>query len=327
MVLAFVITGCLTVISSLGSLRLQRIIERRQPSQPCENDAEPHDAFSAEFWARVLEEFLIQLSDQQLLLGLVVLVCAFTQYYRTALGGNDNFWHAADVACFSMLSHAATVLALRAFFRANKKLAAVRIFLMITIFALWATIGYYMIHPDGPHHKTKPIIRFWRGATYIEFVGITWAYILTCAPIFVSNEAIAVGRAISSNNSEKFGESLRIWQRKCIRASRRWYNPISLLELPSFIVMRLLFSLEEHAKWKRHALGVIYSVFFSRTGTAVVLFVLWLFTLSALGVGFISDGRALSWDFGQRLSLSMVALPLHSLVLTMIPSTSQFNVP
>ena len=156
----------------------------------------------------------------------MVLVCAFVEYYRTSLGGNDNLWHAADVACFSMVSHAATVLALRAFFRENKTLAAVRVSLMITVFALRATIGYHMLHTDGPHHMSKPIFRFWQGATYIEFVGLIWAYILTCVPIFIFKEAVAVGRAKSSNDNLGLGESLRIWERQCMSSARKWYNPI-----------------------------------------------------------------------------------------------------
>lgn len=300
------------MISSLESLRQQRITDRRQPSHLRENDAESHDTLSVELWTQALEEFLIQLSDQQLFLGLVVLVCAFAVYFRTALGGNDNLWHAADVACFSMFSHAATVLALRTFFREHKKLAAVRVLLMITVFALWATIGHYMLHPGGPYHKAKSIVLFWRGATYIEFIGVTWAYTLTSVPIFISNEAIAVGRAISSNDNRRLGESLRIWEQKCVLSSRKWYNPVSWLRVPRFMVVRLLFSLEGDSKWKKYVLSIIFSTCFSQSGTAVILCALWLFTLSALVVGFIPNMGELGWDFGQLLSLAMVILPLQS---------------
>jgi len=107
------------------------------------------------FWTHVLEAFLIQLPDQQLLLGLLVLICSIVEYYRSSPGGNDNLWHAADVACFSMFSHDAAVLAPRGFLHENKKLAAARVWLMIVVFVLWATIGYYILHPSRPYHKTK----------------------------------------------------------------------------------------------------------------------------------------------------------------------------
>jgi hypothetical protein len=161
------------VISSLASLLYQRTVERQKLAQRHDNNAETPDTLSTEVWTHVLEDFLIQLLDQQLLLGLVVLVCAFVVYFRKALGGNNNLWHAADIASFSMFSHAATVLALRTYFRKHKKLAAIRVFLMMSVFALWATVGYYILHPDGPYHKLTPIVRFWQAATYFEFLGIS----------------------------------------------------------------------------------------------------------------------------------------------------------
>jgi len=314
------------VLSSFVSLGLQRRIEQKDSSQLHESNTEPHSTFSENFWTHVLEDFLIQLSDQQLLLGLVVLVCAFAEYYRSSLGGNDNLWHAADVACFSMSSHAATMLALRVFFREHKKLAAARVSLMIVVFGLWSTIGYYMLHPGGPYQKTMPIVRFWHGATYIEFIGVSWAYTLTCVPIFISNEAIAVGRAVSANDRHRLGESLKIWEEKCMLSSRRWYNIVSLLKLPRSIVIGLLSSLKEGPKWKTYVLSIIFGIFFSRGCTGVVLSVLWLFTLSALGVSYSSSKRGMSWDFGQLLSLAMLLLPLQSFP-SAIASTFQFYIP
>jgi len=83
---------------------------------------------------------VLQLSDQQLLVGLVVLVCTFAKYFWEAVNhGNDNLWHSADIACFSRFSHAATVLALQQHFRENQRLAAIRVSLMIAVFALWMT--------------------------------------------------------------------------------------------------------------------------------------------------------------------------------------------
>jgi hypothetical protein len=285
-----------------------------------------HKSTSASFWTQVLDDFLIQLSDQQLLLGLVVLICAFAKYFRSRLGGNDNLWHAADVACFSMFSHAATLLALREFFRQRRKLAAARVSLMMVVFALWATIGYYMLHPAGPRHKTKPIVRFWHGATYIEFLGVSWAYILTCVPIFISDEATAVCKAISSDDMLRFGESLIISEKSCMSSSRKWYNPVALLDLPRSVVIRLLFSVKVSSKWKASVLGIIFSIFFSRRCTGIVLFILWSFSLSALGVGFHSSKGGMNWDFGQALSLAMVFLPLQSLPST-IASTLHFDIP
>jgi hypothetical protein len=305
--LSFIITGVFTVVASFMSLRLQR----KKSSQLHETSVESNGTSSVNVRNHVLELFL----------GLVVLVCGFAEYYRSALGGNDNFWHVADVACFSMFSHAATLLALRAFFREHKKLAYARVSFMIVVFGLWATIGYYMLHRSGPYYKTPPIVRFWHGATYFEYFGVFWAYILTCVPIFISNEAIGVGRAISSNDTCGLGGRLRIWKEKCILSSPKWCNPVSLLTL---LVIRILFSFDKGPKCMAYALSITFRVLFSRNGIGVMLFILWLFTLSALGVAFFTGKKGMAWDFGQLLSLAMVVLPLQS-IPSAIASTLQFD--
>jgi hypothetical protein len=55
-----------------------------------------------------------------------------------------------------------------------------------------------------------------------------------------------------------------------------------------------------------------------------MLFILWLFTLSALGVAFFTGKKGMAWDFGQLLSLAMVVLPLQS-IPSAIASTLQFD--
>jgi hypothetical protein len=279
-VLAFVIAGVLTVSSSSVSLLLQRRSRRKSSLQPHESNIEHHSTFSSDFWAHVIEEFLIQLSDQQLFLGLVVLICAFVKYYRSALGGNDNLWHAGDVACFSMASHAITLLALREFFRENKILASIRVSLMVIVFGLWTKIGYLMLRPDGPHYKAPPIVYYFQIATYIEFFGIPWVYTLTCVPLFISNEALNVGKAISSYDIHGLGESLKIWEEKYTSSNQRCHNLVTLLNLLRSIVIKFLISLNEGPKWKTRILSTIFNIFFSRVCRAVVLCLFWLLTLN-----------------------------------------------
>lgn len=312
--------GVLTAISSIESLRLQCRAERRESSQLHEREAS-NNTSSVDFRTQMLEDVLIQLSDQQLLLGLVVLICAFAEYYRSALGGNDNLWHAADVACFSMFSHAATLLALQAFFREHRRLATMKVSLMVVVFALWAVIGYYMLHPSGPYHKTMPVVRFWHGAIYIEFIGVSWAYTMTCVPVFISDEAIAIGRAISSNNNSGLIESLKLWEDKCLSSSRRWYNP---LQRPPSVVFKILSSFTKGPKWKTSVLRIAFSILFSRCCIEIILLILWLFTFSALVFSFVTNKNRRVWDFGQSLSLATAFLPLQSLPST-IASKFQFK--
>jgi hypothetical protein len=58
------------------------------------------------------------------------------------------------------------------------------------------------------------------------------------------------------------GESLRIWEKKFIPSSRKWYNPVTVLKPPYFIVIRLLFGLKEGPKWKTNVFASFLAIFF-----------------------------------------------------------------
>jgi hypothetical protein len=204
-------------------------------------------------------------------------------------------------------------LALGVFSRENRILACVRVSLMIVIFALWARIGYLMLYPDGRYHKALPIVRYFQSATYIEFFGIPWVYTLTCAPLFISSEALAVGKAISSYNTHRLRESLRIWEEKCTSSSPRCYKLITLLNLLQSIFIELLISLNKGPKWKTYILSTVFNISFSWACTALVLSFLWLLTFTSLAAGFFASKSGMGWDFGQLLSLAMVLLSLQSI--------------
>jgi hypothetical protein len=143
---------------------------------------------------------------------------------------------------------------------------------------------------------------------------------LTCLPLFLSNEATAVRRAISSNDTSRIGESLRMWEEKCTPSSPIWSSPISLLKLPGFIIVNTLFSLSKGSKRKTYVLSLVFRILFSLGGIGVALFILWSVTLSAMVVGYFTSKSGMGWDFGQRLSLATVFLPLQSL-LSAVAST------
>ncbi|RDW57062.1 hypothetical protein BP6252_13877 [Coleophoma cylindrospora] len=308
--LAFVLAGAMTMVASIMSLVLQYKRDRQDSIPICQNNPMSGKVLPIDFWIHVWEEFLLQFSDQQLLLGLIVLVCAFLEYFHSSLGGNDNFWLAADVACFSMFNHALTMLALLTFFRKHKRLAVLRIFFMMVVFGLWATIEFYELYPSGPYHKPIRLVRFWHSATYIEYFGVSWTYVFTCFPVFISKEAITVGRAICSKDANKLREGLKVWKEKHTSSSRRWYTLLPN-EFRSTLV-RLLFRLENSSKRKRDTISILYVLFLSKTGTGVILSTLWFFTISALGVAFFSSTGIDSWDYGQAPSLTTALLPVQS---------------
>ena len=185
---------------------------------------------------------------------------------------------------------------------------------MMVVFALWAVIGYYELRPDGSYHKPIPIVSFWHGATCIEFIGTFWAYVLTCFPIFISDEAIAVGRALSSSDEPALRESLRLWEKRCLVPSQKWCSPASLINMFRRISVEFLIYVADGARWNKYILRVTFSVLCSRQTIRVLLSGMWVFTLSALSVGYFTSSHGMDWNFGQLLSLAMVILPVQSFI-------------
>ena len=115
--------------------------------------------------------------------------------------GGNNLWNAADVVCFSCMTHGATLLTLRDYFRRHRILALCRVCAMYSIYILFLVIIVQILKPD---HKKNPrptlpsrIGHFWHAASYIEAIGIFWMYVITCIPIFMSDEATRVRVAIA----------------------------------------------------------------------------------------------------------------------------------
>ncbi|KAF4282729.1 hypothetical protein KXX16_000818 [Aspergillus fumigatus] len=92
---------------------------------------------SNKFWIRVLTALVHQLSDQQLVTELLLLVCGYAQYWRSSVHhGANNLRTVTNVVCYSSFTHAATLLSLRPYFQRHRKLATLRAFTMYIIYSL-----------------------------------------------------------------------------------------------------------------------------------------------------------------------------------------------
>ncbi|RHZ70205.1 hypothetical protein CDV55_107497 [Aspergillus turcosus] len=331
----FILTGILTFIASYAVLYL-----RRRGPYPSASPIHQQQCgklgrlrHSNKFWIRVLTAFVLQLSDQQLVTGLLLLVCGYAQYWGSSvLHGANNLWTVTDVVCYSSFTHAATMLSLRPYFQRHRKLATARVVIMYIIYGLWLVVVVRILSPNKPKDSEKlPSVasKFWHAATVIEVIGIMWIYLLTYLPVFLSEEAAEVrtivGRVSPSAQDIVFirewlalvkplshsGDSGSIWYR---------YNPYVLAKRCLFKTA-VAFSegyVETDSKLTRWILCLMAEVIFPWSMAGVWLALLWAFSLGALIYSLLQNGLTSSWDFGQLLPVFMILLPIVSLITSIV---------
>ncbi|KAG2001108.1 hypothetical protein GB937_010496 [Aspergillus fischeri] len=335
----FILTGTLTFVASYAVLYLRRRGPSPSASTIHEEQYGKHRTLnhSDKFWIRVLTAFVLQLSDQQLVTGLLLLVCGYAQYWRSSVHhGANNLWTVTDVVCYSSFTHAATLLSLRPYFQRHRKLATLRVVIMYIIYGLWLVVAVRILSPNKPKDSEKLsslASKFWHAATVIEAISIMWIYLLTYLPVFLSEQAMEVrtivGRVSPSAQDIVFirewlalvkplshsGASDSIWHR---------YNPYVIAK-PCLFKTAVAFSeryVETDSKLTRWILSLIAEVIFPWRMAGVWLALLWAFSLGALIYSLLQNGLTSSWDFGQLLPVFMTLLPIVSLVTSIIGDRS-----
>ncbi len=83
----------------------------------------------------VLVAFVFDLSDQQLITGLLVIILSYPKYFysNTYVG----LWNLDLVRFFSIIAHFAIILTIRRMLRHNFQLAVTRMILAFVTFVLW----------------------------------------------------------------------------------------------------------------------------------------------------------------------------------------------
>lgn len=79
-----------------------------------------------QFWINIVSTLLVGLSDQQVLMGALLLIIIVA-----TKGASFSMYFAQFISFFTLITHAATVVAMRPYFRKFKKLAAIRIGVML----------------------------------------------------------------------------------------------------------------------------------------------------------------------------------------------------
>ena len=273
-------------------------------------------------------QFVIELSDQQLLLGFLLIVCAYIQYWSSAVVfGTDNLWTAGDIVAFSIFTHAATLLSLRSHFRHHRKLASARVILMFVVFVLWFIVAAMELSPNKPTGSTKKammLAHFWHAAIIIEALGIMWIYLIVYLPLFISEEASIVRSIIAERDESRF-ELIRAWmlQHKrrrssgtSIRSGWRLYNPYVIVRshITDLAVRFGEIYILPTSTARRWFLWSVAEIFFPWYIATIATTLMWMFSLAALIVSLVQSGLASeSWKFGQLLPAVLVLLPFSSL--------------
>jgi len=328
------LSGALTLGLSLILFRLHR--QKGQQKEATRNVGPPN------FWIPALEAFVLALSDQQLITGALLLLCGYGKYWASSVRcGGNNLWVAADIVCFSSVTHAATLLALRDYFRRHRTLATCRVCAMYIIYAFWLVVVVHIIKPNRSK-TTRPRLPnamsdFWHAAAYIEAIGVMYAYLLTYLPIFLSQEAADVRRTIASGSMEDHTAAHEAWgryrntrpegQTGCPSGSQPLTRRLSstVTRLNPYKRLRhtltdLAFNLSEHylltpnRSLRRRLLRYLAEVLFPWSTTPYLLAVLWLFGLSFMSLNLHQNGDAGRWSLGQLLPPFLVLLPLLTLL-------------
>ena len=287
----------------------------------------PKDAIG--LWIDNLEPLVLALSDQQLLTGLLLLVCAYGKYWQFSVHcGGNNLWNAADVVCFSSLTHAATLLTLRSYFRRHRTLAFCRVVVMYIIYILWLVIIVQILKPEKTSNASPklpgPTSKFWHAASYIEAIGIMGLYIITYLPIFFSKEAMRVRICIAMNPDE-LQEALNDW-RPYRRDAKSWFKEYSRTDrmnlykvirssLTRFAVeFSKAYVKQGRSSWNRNLLWIASEILLPFYVTPFLLIVLWAFGLGFMGFKVSQNNLSVDWSFGQLLPPMLVVLPLQSFI-------------
>jgi hypothetical protein len=336
----FILTGTITFISSYTTLWLRRLSSNPRNQPYFLKKLTPHSVTDpAEFWISILTELVLQLSDQQLIVGLLLLICAYIKYWPSSvIEGSNNLWTATDIVCFSSFTHAATLLTLRPYFRKHRQLATGRVIMMYIIYILWLVVAVQILSPNKPRGSTKEpqvIANFWRAATYIEALGVMWIYLIAYLPIFLSKEAAEV-RDVISKGSKGDLEVVKAWidhhkrrnsSGSVLRTVWKKYNPYAFARryLTRFAVRFSELYVNTKSKWLRCMLWAAAELLFPWYIAGIILGVLWAFSLGALILSLYQSGLASSWDFGQLLPAVMVLLPFQSFISVIAGTLTHFT--
>jgi hypothetical protein len=155
---------------------------------------------------------VLGLGDQQLLTGSLLLPIALYNYYWPT-SKHLSFYYAANLAYFSSITHAATLIALRQYFRRYFWMTLFRLILTGTGFILWAYVAIEDIN-NAFNHGAGEVIKFaptTGGILLAEIVGLAWIYWSVGLSLHVSEKALLARVAVGKRRSRRNIAAVQEW--------------------------------------------------------------------------------------------------------------------
>jgi hypothetical protein len=282
-----------------------------------------------QFWINIISVMLIGLSDQQLVMGLLILaiICG-------TKGASFSMYMACYISYFALITHAATMITLRSYFRKFKWMTTIRIITMLATFCLWivanaAVFGLFNLIrrsalPDSYTVYKDYLLSYQQRFTIIfivELVAMIWVYSSMIPSLFISDEHVRVRKAVA-----KWPIRKEVLDDSTISS---WIlDPITEVEndntgglmkksfrdsllRPYKLFCRLY--LRTKSKPGRVILWLVAEILFPWALIPVVLFVLFLALMIALSSSAQSYEGDTVWSFGQILPPVLVVLPFWTL--------------
>lgn len=85
-----------------------------------------------QFWINIVSALLIGLSDQQVLMGVLLLYIIIA-----TKGASFSLYYSQYISFFTLITHAATIVSMRPYFRKYPRMTAIRIGVMLAGYAGW----------------------------------------------------------------------------------------------------------------------------------------------------------------------------------------------
>ena len=311
--IGFILTG---VIATLASV-LYRHIPRWMRGQPKVAHEEP-----ANIWEPILEEFVLSLSDQQLITGLLLVTLTIPKYWTFDLW---SLTIAGDLAFFSIITHFTTVLTLQQTLRDRslKKLVLIRMCLVFITLFLWILItirctSYLWVVRLSA--GLDALTWFSLIASIIDMVGSIYVFWNIFLSLFVTDNAINARKAIGKGLRPAPADQQLI--KECL--PRQHHS-----QLPQDIPGPLSLMLREPLSWLfgkfcqsylvpkspllQALLWALAEVIFPIRSGSILLFILLIIGIINVILDMIQSGLRKSWGFGQLLPTFMLLLPFFSL--------------
>jgi hypothetical protein len=329
----FILTGLLATLASCGSALLSSLGDSDKPTSsdtPWWRTAalwvlkalSPDDAEDpVEFWAPILEGFVLNLSDQQLVTGLFLVTLSCAKYFTT---DHSSLSVAGDLAFFSIITHYATFLIIQRMLREHFKLALLRVVLIFITFVIWLTMEAVtsLTQFDSLKYGLRFLPFLALFSSLIEACGFVWAFWGICLSLSATDLTLRARRAIGRGDLENDIDRQLIdeW----LENSKHDHSlPKSTFDHVTFPLKRSLSWLfqklvRKYMTTKSEFLGsylwiATEIVFPFRLGylLGLSLFCLGIINLS---IDLSESGLISTWGFGQLLAPFMVIIPFLSLI-------------